>query len=59
MMKSQPLSKLMKLIVPGISIVYRCVKVSRDQTRAVPSSDTDINRAGKFFRGLILVQCFV
>ena len=49
----------MKLIVPGISIVYRCVKVSRDQTRAVPSSDTDINRAGKFFRGLILVQCFV
>lgn len=52
-MKSQRLTRRMKLSVPGISMVYKCEKVSRDQTRAVPSSDTDINRLGKLFIGLI------
>ena len=56
-MKSQRLSNLQKVSVPGISIVYRCEKLSSDQTRTEPSSEADMKRLGKFFIGDKCEQC--
>ena len=56
-MKSQRLRSLTNESIPGISMVYRWEKLSMDQTRAEPSSDTDMNRFGKFFMGVKCEQC--